>query len=75
MVTSERYSRYLEDDKDVGGETTEIDFPYDKYVGKSVRIPTIYKYKIAAKHRGIVFNLTEEEFHDITKGDCYYCVG
>lgn len=32
-------------------------------------------YKASAKRRGIEYNLTEEQFAEITKKDCYYCGG
>jgi hypothetical protein len=30
-------------------------------------------YKLGALYRGISFDLTEEEFRELTKGNCYYC--
>ena len=30
-------------------------------------------YKIRAKKRGLEYKLTEEQFEEITKQDCYYC--
>ena len=33
----------------------------------------ICTYQIAAKKRGIEYNLTEEQFANITKQNCYYC--
>lgn len=30
-------------------------------------------YQLSAKKRGIVWNLTDEQFRDITAGDCHYC--
>ncbi|MCK5768672.1 MAG: hypothetical protein KAH35_09930 [Candidatus Atribacteria bacterium] len=33
----------------------------------------IRSYKRSAKERGLVWNLTEEQFKEITQKDCYYC--
>jgi len=30
-------------------------------------------YKIGAKRRGFVYDLTEEQFHELTQKDCHYC--
>jgi len=34
---------------------------------------TIEGYKRHAKNRGLGYNLTEEQFKEITQKDCYYC--
>ena len=34
---------------------------------------TMANYKCRAKKKGLEFNLTEEQFKEITQQDCYYC--
>lgn len=33
----------------------------------------MYHYKLAAERRGILFNLNEEDFKNLTSTNCYYC--
>lgn len=33
----------------------------------------LYQYKNGARHRGLTFQLSPEEFKTLTKGNCYYC--
>ena len=33
----------------------------------------LYVYKVCAERRGLVFELTNEEFRSLTQGVCYYC--
>jgi len=34
---------------------------------------TMHNYKVGAKKRGLEWDLTEEQFEEITQQDCYYC--
>lgn len=42
-------------------------------LGDSARNHLFYRYKHEAKTRGFVYELTLEDFMELTKGRCYYC--
>jgi hypothetical protein len=52
-----------------------------KSLGKRVKLDLgiasmhqrFYAYKSQAKFKGLIFELTEEQFHKITQKNCYYC--
>ena len=42
-------------------------------LGKASFNTLYYKYKVTAKRRSLEFALTEQEFAELTKGNCKYC--
>ena len=44
-----------------------------KNKGESACLSTYYRYKVAAKSRGFIFNLTKEEFKNLVLQNCKYC--